>query len=611
MAWNFTSATSGQLKEGALLLADFNGIQNFKGRSASDTVNYFSSPTSGSVKTWEYDSNQFKVVEDKITLVDMDVINASADADTVRFKAAFKGIFNAGGGSDTLELLANGSVTRFTGGAQGADATGDKIVGPAAGAVWQLNADKNTLTDAAGAELIGNFQEVETLQADSAGEDTLVSTRTDNIWSLSSANSGLFNNAINFSGFDYLVGSDFKDNFIFNFLGSFGKGVDALKGENTVQLNAVNRVALGWGDKNVNGVKGANKIIGSNSLDSELSLISNVGLTWTIDRLDGGAISDGSTTFNFDQYKNIKGSKLANDFRFTNAGRISASLDGGEGTDSLQGLNRDNTWQLGQTFSITALGDSSAYVTNATNIERLLGNTGNDTFGVNARVKAIITGGEGDDRLVLAPGSQLDGSFTGDGGTNTVESQLAASRWELSSTANGVIFNGEETALSYSGANNWVALAGGDNQLSFANLAVDLQWVINASSNERAAGQVWAVVQPGSSSQFSGFNHITGAKGTDDMTLAAAISQINLGEGNNRLTLQTGAKVTRLSAGAGSDEIKSFAAANLWTLLSSSEGKLSTPSLDVVGQFTGFDVLTGSGNDRLSAAAGANKWFVN
>ncbi|HMY40593.1 MAG TPA: hypothetical protein PK011_14815, partial [Marinagarivorans sp.] len=449
------------------------------------------------------------------------------------------------------------------------------------------------------------------LQADSAGEDTLVSTRTDNIWSLSSANSGLFNNAINFGGFDYLVGSDFKDNFIFNFVGSFGKGVDALKGENTVQLNAVNRVALDWGDKNVNGVKGANKIIGSNSLDSELSLISNVGLTWTIDRLDGGAISDGSTTFNFDQYKNIKGSKLADDFRFTNAGRISASLDGGEGTDSVQGLARDNTWQLGQTFSITALGDSSAYVTNATNIERLLGNTSNDTFGVNARVKATITGGEGDDRLVLAPGSQLDGSFTGDGGTNTVESQLAASRWDLSSTANGVIFNGDETALSYSGANNWVALAGGDNQLSFANLAVDLQWVINASSNERAAGQVWAAVQPGSSSQFSGFNHITGAKGTDDITLAAAISQINLGEGNNRLTLQTGAKVTRLSAGAGSDEIKSFSAANLWTLLSATEGKLSTPSLDVVGQFTGFDVLTGSGNDRLSATAAANKWFVN
>ncbi|HMW47983.1 MAG TPA: hypothetical protein PKC70_06760, partial [Cellvibrionaceae bacterium] len=110
IAWNFTAVASGQLKEGALLVADFNGIQNVKGRSASDTVNYFSSPTGARVKTWEYDRNQFNVLEDTIALVDMEVINAGADADVIRFKAAFNGVFNAGGGSDTLELLANGSV---------------------------------------------------------------------------------------------------------------------------------------------------------------------------------------------------------------------------------------------------------------------------------------------------------------------------------------------------------------------------------------------------------------------------------------------------------------------------------------------------------------------
>ncbi|HMW46877.1 MAG TPA: hypothetical protein PKC70_01160 [Cellvibrionaceae bacterium] len=510
-----------------------------------------------------------------------------------------------------MELLANGSVASFTGGGQGADAVGDKIIGPVAGAVWQLNADKNTIADKDGTQLVGNFQQVETLQADSVGEDTLASTLADNTWVLASANSGVLNSTVNFSGFDYLTGSDLKDSFIFNFVGSFGKGVDALKGDNTVQLNLVNRVELDWGDKIVNGVKGANKIIGSNSVDSELSLVSAVGLTWTIDRLDGGAISDGSSTFNFDLYKNIKGSKLTDDFRFVNAGRISSSIDGGEGTDSLQGLNRDNAWQLGQTLSITALGDNSAYVTNAIGIERLLGNTAKDTFAVNARVKASISGGEGDDRLVLAAGSQLEGSFNGNGGDNTIESQLSASRWDLSSVVNGVIYNGDEIALRYSSANRLVALPSGDNQLSFANLTADLTWVINGSTNERAAGQVSVVGQSTPASQFSGFNHITGAKGADDLTLAAAIGDINLGEGNNRLTLQTGAKATQVSAGAGSDELRSFAAANLWQMLSATEGKLTTASAEVVSLFTGFEVLTGSGNDRLSGAAAPNKWLLN
>ena len=55
------------------------------------------------------------------------------------------------------------------------------------------------------------------------------------------------------------------------------------------------------------------------------------------------------------------------------------------------------------------------------------------------------------------------------------------------------------------------------------------------------------------------------------MTLAAAVSEINLGEGNNRLTLQTGAKVNSLPAGTGRDELRSFAAASLWQMLSATE----------------------------------------
>ena len=166
---------------------------------------------------------------------------------------------------------------------------------------------------------------------------------------------------------------------------------------------------------------------------------------------------------------------------------------------ALTGLVGDNTWQLGQTFAIT--GQSGTYVKNAAGFERLLGNLNKDTFNVNTRVKASITGGDGDDRLVLAAGSQLEGSFNGNLGDNTVESQLAASRWELSSVVTGVISNGDETALRFSNANKMQALASGDNQLSFAGLTADLQWLINSGSNERAGGQV-AVTGQAPATQF-------------------------------------------------------------------------------------------------------------
>ena len=55
------------------------------------------------------------------------------------------------------------------------------------------------------------------------------------------------------------------------------------------------------------------------------------------------------------------------------------------------------------------------------------------------------------------------------------------------------------------------ALASGDNQLSFAGLTADLQWLINSGSNEACGGQV-AVTGQAPATQFSGFNRITGAK---------------------------------------------------------------------------------------------------
>jgi filamentous hemagglutinin family protein len=607
--WQLTTASSGTVKvaDEATVRANFTEVQTLVGGTGADTLNGFNTAANWDVRNADGTVSTGLQGVDKLSFKNMDILTGGTQSDTFKVSGAFAGAIVAGGGDDTLELLAGGTVASFKGGAHAG--TGDSITGPLAGAIWQFNSDTNTLTDADGAVLVGDFQEVENLQASTSAEDSVISALADNTWNLTAADAGLLN-GIKFTGFDHLKGSDLKDLFVFNFVGTFGKSVDAGAGENTVQLNTVNSVTLDWSNKNVNGVKGANKLIGSNTVDSELSLVSTIDLIWTIDRLDGGSIGDGTNTFNFDGYKNIKGSSLKDEICFINAGRISGAVDAGEGVDTLQGLNRDNSWQLGIGLSVTAVGEANAYVNNAVGFERLKGGTAKDTFAVNARIKADINGGDGDDRLVIGTGSRLDGTFTGGNDKNTVESQLAASRWELTTPANGVLFNGEESAARFTGANNLVAKTAADNSLSFANASAALVWTINGGSGESASGQVQINEQPLSLSTFSGFNQIIGSKGDDDITLSTALNDLQLGEGKNRLTLQAGAKLATLTAGAGSDELKGFAAANLWQMLNATQGKLSSASADVVSEFSGIDIFTGSGSDRLTGAAGTNKWVI-
>lgn len=614
--WQLNSLTSGSLTS----RVQFTDVNTLVGGAGIDTLNGINVAAS-----WDVNKSDGSVAAgapstEKLNFQNMDTLVGGTQSDAFKVRGAFAGTINAGDGNDSLEILSGGTLAVFNGGGN-LNAAGDSIIGPVAGGDWQLNADKNTLKNLDGAVLVGDFQNVETLQADAGASDRLISTLADNSWELNAVDAGRINTAINFTGFDRLKGSDQKDTFIFNFAGSFGKEVDAGLGDNSVQLKAVNAVVLDWNAKNVNGVKGANKLIGSNTVDSELSLVSTAGFIWTIDRLDGGSVqqsgsvqpgdSDVAAVFNFDQFKNIKGSAVSDDIRFINAGRISGNLDAGDGVDSVQGLDRENNWQLGQRFTVTAAGDNSPYIGNAAGFERLIGGSKKDTFAVYARINADITGGDGDDRLVVASAGQLAGSFSGNGGVNSVESQLAASRWELTSTTDGVIFNGDEKALTFNGVNNLSALQSGDNQLSFAAVASDLLWSLNDGSNERASGQVEIASQVSSRTKLAGFNHITGAKGADDITLSTAITDINLGDGDNRLTVQAGAKVASVSAGKGTDELKSFASATLWQMLNGTQGKLSSASAEVVSQYSGFEQFTGTGSDRLSGAPGTNKWVVN
>ncbi len=576
--WQLTSATGGSvLVTGETTSrAGFSQVSRLIGGSADgsgeDTL--FGLNTAA---TWDVTATTSVISTgaqgaDKTNFSSMDILTGGSDRDLFKVSGAFAGNIVAGAGSDTLELLANGSVKSFTGGSQGSDAAGDKIVGPVAGAQWQFNVDANTVADKDGAQLVGNFQEVETLLGNAEAEDTITSTLAKNIWSLTSANEGLFNEKLNFLGIDYLQGSELEDTFIFEFDGNFGKGVNAGKGNNAVQLNLGDQITLDWSDVTVNGLSGivgANRIIGSNTSDSELSVNSTLGLTWRIDRLDGGAITDGNLIFSFDGFENIKGAATTDMFNLV-GGRVSGVIDGGNAlpgavnNDSLEADTALTFWSLTSTGtgSLTYNDVANSPTQRFSGIETLIGGASNDEF-----------------RL------EVDGiSINIRGGSGTGFDK--------------VIFKG---ALD-------VTLGSSDTQgVGVADIeAVDADPTKQNTLRSSEVGGTWTlkgenagVLQSGSESlTFTNFQNLIGGKGTDEFKLdetARVTGRLSGGEGDNTLRLSHNQDLTASLTADGAGVLSGAGTIARFDMINSLE---LTP-------------LVANLNARLTAPEQLNAWAIS
>src|SRR5262249_5529732 len=150
---------------------------------------------------------------------------------------------------------------------------------------------------------------------------TLQGPDTANTWQITGPDTGTLDNVINFSSVPNLTGGAGADKFIYQVGGSTSGVVDGGVGNNTLRgPNTSNTWQLG----------------GVNAGD----IVGVVNAFKDIQNLVGGTGND-----LFQAFQTITVSTPIFSFSFTIPGSLTGTLDGGGGSDTLQGFNLNNTWQ--------------------------------------------------------------------------------------------------------------------------------------------------------------------------------------------------------------------------------------------------------------------------
>ncbi len=448
-----------------------------------------------------------------------------------------------------------------------------------------------------------------------AGTDTLTGQSVGATWNITGANTGNISGAFNFSSIENLVGGTGNDTFNINtnYSGSLGggNGNDTFDFTDTVVVTgAIDGGAgsdtLDWGDytsaRNVtltavgssDGFQGQQASIAgdfnninvlTSSNNSESLTGANIGSTWSITGADDGSVSSGGKTVNYTNFINIVGGS-GTDAILLAGGSVSGSIDGGGGTDSLTANNGGKTF----TLSAASAGDLTDVASGFTNMERLIGGTGNDTFTINANYSGGINGGTGTDTVdytaLVAPITVTLGASANAGEVTDIET-----------------LTGEpgSTLIGDNGNNTWATTASDEGTVT---------WV-------------------GGTMDFTGFTTLTAGTGNDTLNLNNDFTNtINAGGGADLFNINTAVTGT-LNGDAGNDTFTLAVTGDISNIANGDAGNDTfNINQNVTGDITGgadndsfifadSKVITGSvdggtGTDTLNLAAysGAVTWSI-
>jgi filamentous hemagglutinin family protein len=243
--------------------------------------------------------------------------------------------------------------------------------------------------------------------------------------------------------------------------------------------------------------------------------------TWTITGANSGSFSiDGGISYAFSGVSQLLGGSLEDLFVLA-GGSVSGNLDGGGGTNRLQGNNAANQWTLSGA-------DSGVLTSTAGGVAAF------------QRIQNLL-GGSGTDRFVIQTGGALSGGLDGGAGAavDTLESTRAAQTWTLASTASSGLANRDGTAaLLFTGVEALVG-AGQDHLVGDDQ---DRNWRVTATG----AGDFNSVGED-SIITFSGFNVLLGGAGADVFDVGPTgwmADRLDGGGGNNSLLIRSEAAVS-------------------------------------------------------------------
>jgi RTX calcium-binding nonapeptide repeat (4 copies) len=221
------------------------------------------------------------------------------------------------------------------------------------------------------------------------GVDTLLGANSINLWNLVGSNAGTLN-AMTYQAIESLSGGTNTDTFTLDptatVAGTLNGGsgtadrLDYSQWTTTIVTDLQTRSLPGGGI-----FTGVEEIVGSSANDDKL-VGPNVATAWTLSGLNTGTA--GKTKFF--GFESLQGGTANDTFTFIAGGTV-ASIEGGDGLDTILGPNTASVW------SIDAVGVGTINMSNFSSTENLTGGADTDVFniGVGGWLAGSLSGGSG------------------------------------------------------------------------------------------------------------------------------------------------------------------------------------------------------------------------
>jgi hypothetical protein len=321
----------------------------------------------------------------------------------------------------------------------------------------------------------------------------------------------------------------------------------------------------------------------------------NTNNTWTISGTNSGSLSN----LTFNSVQNLTGGTANDLFRFTGAGKVTGTVTGGGGTDTLD-------YSLyGSGVTVNLLTGTATGTGGVTGVHNVNGSPFNDTItGDNAGDvialgggKDIVKGGTGNDTFILSATQLLGSKVTGGGGTDTVVGPNANNTWTISSSNGGKVSNiiGLTTyTTTFTGIANLVGGTGVD--------------VFKFSGVGKVTGTINGGGAPAGQGDWLDYSIVTYAV-TVDLTAGTAVSTggvsgiQNVHGGNHGNNLKGSAQGNILIGGTGSNTITGGSGMSILIAdkgASTITGGSSSGDI-LIGDSTTYDSMTAAHETALMA----------
>ncbi len=459
---------------------------------------------------------------------------ANSNAGTLNATTSYRNTESIVGGGleDEFRFLAAGRLTGIVQGGNGLDSVDQSALAVAI----TLNGATKTATNTGGWDQIEIWRGSTTSSA-----DRFIGRNSPSSYLLDGLDQAVIDNGeLRIFQFENITGGTAPDQFVFlnessrirGTLGG-GSGSDSISWTNwatPVNVNLATRTAPGVGQ-----FTGFESLIGSPLAD--LLTGANSKTTWQITGLNTGKA--GSTQFT--GFENLQGNSNSDSFKLmTNTAKISGSVHGGGGNDTVTGPNSTTVW------SINAMEAVFVNATQFNDIENLTGGTSSDRFqfaSASASMPGSINGGSGSsDTLSWSDlNTPIDISLA-TFSANQVGRFSAIERFEGSQSMDRIIGSNSNNSWRFDGANIGAvgsllfanvetALGGsGNDSFRFVGTASMAGGIDGGLGNDSITGpdiaNNWQVQSMGAgsvnTSQFVGIENLTGGILSDEFSISTA-----------------------------------------------------------------------------------------